>query len=63
MFYQGDLQSGISAAVQQSKLVTCFVRGDHSDKPPHQSSTKANVCQMTKKRVQSGRMTFYKRQR
>ncbi|KAF2146237.1 uncharacterized protein K452DRAFT_355663 [Aplosporella prunicola CBS 121167] len=26
MFHQGDLQSGISLAIQQSKLVVCFVR-------------------------------------
>lgn len=27
MFYDGDLQSGISKALQESKLVTCFVAG------------------------------------
>jgi hypothetical protein len=27
MFYQGDLQSGISKAVQEAKLVACFVTG------------------------------------
>jgi hypothetical protein len=27
MFYQGDLQSGISKAVQEAKLVACFVAG------------------------------------
>ncbi|EKG11591.1 UBX domain-containing protein [Macrophomina phaseolina MS6] len=26
MFYEGDLQSGISLAIQQAKLVVCFVR-------------------------------------
>lgn len=27
MFYEGDLQSGISLAIQQVKSVVCFVRG------------------------------------
>jgi hypothetical protein len=27
MFHQGDLQSGIALAVQQTKIVLCFVRG------------------------------------
>jgi hypothetical protein len=26
MFHEGDLQSGISAAIQQQKLVACFIR-------------------------------------
>lgn len=26
MFHQGDLQSGISAAIQEQKLVACFIR-------------------------------------
>jgi len=26
MFYQGDLQSGIGLAIQQQKLVACFIR-------------------------------------
>jgi hypothetical protein len=26
MFFKGDLQSGISQAIQQHKLVACFVR-------------------------------------
>jgi hypothetical protein len=30
MFYQGDLQSGISKAVQEAKLVACFVTGNIS---------------------------------
>ena len=36
MFYQGDLQSGISKAVQESKLVACFVTGEiyHLSSPP-----------------------------
>jgi hypothetical protein len=62
MFYQGDLQSGINAAVQQSKLVACFVGGELSDKAASLIVTKANMCQITKKKVQSGRMIFYKRQ-
>jgi hypothetical protein len=32
MFYEGDLQSGIIKAVQESKLVACFVTGIY---PPH----------------------------
>ncbi|OCL02762.1 hypothetical protein AOQ84DRAFT_169837 [Glonium stellatum] len=28
MFHQGDLQSGIALAIQQAKLVACFVRDD-----------------------------------
>ncbi|KAG9556948.1 hypothetical protein KCU71_g15558, partial [Aureobasidium melanogenum] len=31
MFFQGDLQSGISQAIQQHKLVACFVRQDDDD--------------------------------
>ena len=27
MFFDGDLQSGIALALQESKCVTCFVRG------------------------------------
>ena len=27
MFYDGDLQSGIGKAVQEAKLVACFVTG------------------------------------
>jgi hypothetical protein len=27
MFYEGDLQSGIGKAIQESKLVACFVTG------------------------------------
>ncbi len=27
MFYEGDLQSGIAKAVQEAKLVGCFVTG------------------------------------
>jgi hypothetical protein len=27
MFYEGDLQSGIDKAIQESKLVACFVTG------------------------------------
>jgi hypothetical protein len=29
MFYEGDLQSGIAKAVQESKLVACFVTGNY----------------------------------
>jgi len=28
MFYEGDLQSGIATAIEQSKSVACFVAGD-----------------------------------
>ncbi len=28
MFYGGDLQSGISIALQESKLVACFITGE-----------------------------------
>lgn len=28
MFHEGTLQSGIALAIQQQKLVACFVRGD-----------------------------------
>jgi hypothetical protein len=27
MFYDGDLQGGINKALQENKLVACFVRG------------------------------------
>jgi len=29
MFHDGDLQSGIARAVQESKSVVCFVNGEH----------------------------------
>lgn len=28
MFYEGDLQSGIALAMQQAKMVLCFVTGE-----------------------------------
>jgi hypothetical protein len=28
MFYEGDLQSGISKAMQESRLVACFLTGN-----------------------------------
>lgn len=28
MFHEGSLQSGIALAIQESKLVACFVRGE-----------------------------------
>lgn len=31
MFYEGDLQSGIALALEQSKLVACFVRNDSEE--------------------------------
>ncbi|KAF2805297.1 uncharacterized protein BDZ99DRAFT_574890 [Mytilinidion resinicola] len=31
MFHQGDLQSGIALAIQQSKSVACFVRDDNEE--------------------------------
>ena len=34
MFHQGDLQSGIAAAVQQSKAVLCFVYGMQPSQSP-----------------------------
>ncbi|KAI9798611.1 MAG: hypothetical protein M1825_005309 [Sarcosagium campestre] len=38
MFYTGDLQSGINAAIQQSKVVACFVTdgGDESERWEHE---------------------------
>jgi hypothetical protein len=33
MFYEGDLQSGISKAVQEAKLVACFVTGEAFSHP------------------------------
>ena len=30
MFYSGDIQSGINLALQQNKLVVCFVRGEYN---------------------------------
>ena len=36
MFYEGDLQSGIGLAMQEAKLVGCFVTGrDDYMAPPH----------------------------
>jgi hypothetical protein len=36
MFFQGDLQSGISQAIQEHKLVACFVRqGTHTRQLTH----------------------------
>lgn len=30
MFFEGDLQSGISKALEEHKLVACFVTGNYS---------------------------------
>ena len=30
MFYAGDLQSGIALALQESKVVACFIKGRFS---------------------------------
>lgn len=30
IFYEGTLQSGIGQAIQQQKLVACFIRGKHA---------------------------------
>ncbi|QIW99240.1 hypothetical protein AMS68_004758 [Peltaster fructicola] len=35
MFHNGDLQSGISTAIQQQKLVTCFVHNDGDEASAH----------------------------
>ncbi len=43
MFYEGDLQSGITLAIQQAKLVVCFVHGACSSILPHPAfATAAN---------------------
>jgi hypothetical protein len=34
MFHEGDLQSGIASALQQSKAVLCFVHGSFQPFPP-----------------------------
>lgn len=41
MFHDGSLQSGISRAIQEKKVVACFVRGAHPNLfriPSHTSS-------------------------
>lgn len=35
MFYQGDLRSGINAAIEQSKLVACYVRSQGRWQPSY----------------------------
>lgn len=42
MFHQGDLQSGIALAIQQSKSVACFVRGTRSTPSCVDESTHSN---------------------
>jgi hypothetical protein len=53
MFHDGDLQSGIALAIQQSKSVACFVRGlqnrisivSRKPRPEHmQMQTKKALC-------------------
>lgn len=39
MFYQGTLQSGIGQAIQQQKLVACFIRGARANRHPRLSLT------------------------
>ena len=39
MFHPGDLQSGISRALAESKLVACFVTGGFNDKMIHGAHT------------------------
>jgi hypothetical protein len=61
MFFQGDLQSGISKAVQEAKLVACFVTGRDTSEvaaPPFAS----DMClQIMAKRANYGKMNFCKR--
>ena len=54
MFYEGDLQSGIGLAVQQSKAVLCFV---HGRLPARPNVADSNSDQTTQKRVPSGRLS------
>jgi len=57
MFYDGDLRSGITTAIEESKLVACFVRGDSC--PILSVEAKANDdIQMKLKKAHYGKMTF-----
>lgn len=60
MFYQGDLQSGIGQAMQEAKLVGCFVTGTYL---LHQFGTVLTGVfhQMVVKSLSSGRMIFFKK--
>jgi len=44
MFYEGDLQSGIAKAVQESKLVVCFVTGNVARVHGWICTCEANIC-------------------
>jgi hypothetical protein len=43
MFHEGDLQDGISEAIQQQKLVACFVRKGMISSPDDCVSRRCNI--------------------
>lgn len=43
MFHEGDLQDGISEAIQQQKLVACFVRKGMISSPDYCISRRFNI--------------------
>ena len=59
MFHQGDLQSGIGLAVQQSKAVLCFIQGTSADAPLQQPllcrPTNTSCLQMIRMPAHSGK--------
>jgi hypothetical protein len=61
MFYDGDLQSGIGKAVQEAKLVACFVTSWFYPMSRRQHWPVLTMClQMTARKVNFGKTTFYK---
>lgn len=44
MFYEGDLQSGIGLAMQEAKLVGCFVTGRDDYMPHHVLVYRTDDC-------------------
>jgi len=61
MFYQGDLQSGISKAVQEAKLVACFVAGKYPSYITAPGWCTDMCLQMMAGRVSCGKMIFSKK--
>lgn len=63
MFFQGTLQEGINTALQETKLVVCFVTGVYSSTLRHctvtlKTVTDSNHHKMERLKASSGRMSF-----
>jgi hypothetical protein len=60
MFFEGTLQEGISAALQKSKLVVCFVTGMYlSPQPLIHLSQYTNISQTVALRVRNGKQSLW----